>query len=237
MITIPVQNMEIERIYSQLLATDYRSIAVTSCRSGEGVTSLTLALAQRNLLAGRSTLIVDLNLYRPCLIPLLQLEADMNSRSLFKPPQLMTTVSQSLALTGIDTPQGREKLVKLRKPGILEQQIDDWLKSYDTVLLDTSPLGRVNANNLPAERVAAASQATLLVVLSGDTTKAMVSAAKERLESAGAQLAGCVLNDRFNPPLKQELLREIHRITPRFDRLRNRLSRWLNNNRLLSLEV
>jgi Mrp family chromosome partitioning ATPase len=237
MITIPVQNMEIERIYSQLLAGDCRSIAVTSCRSGEGVTSLTLALAQRNLLAGRSTLVVDLNLYRPSLIPLLQLETNRNSQSLFKPPRLVTTDNQHLALTGIDAPQGRQKLVKLRKPGILEQQIDDWLKSYDTVLFDTSPLGRVNAKNLPAERVAAASQAALLVVLSSDTTKAMVSAAKQRLDSAGAQLAGCVLNDRFNPPLKQELLREVHRIPPRFDRLRNRLTGWLDNNRLLSLEV
>ncbi len=233
----PAHTMEIERIYTQVLEAGHRSVAVTACRSGDGVSSLTQALAQRNLLAGRSTLVVDLNLYRPSLIPLLALNHGDPSAGVFQAPQLMGVADRTIALTGISAPGGRETLVKLRTPGTLEQCISRWCEHFDTVLFDTSPLSRINANNLPAERAAAACDATLLVVLAGDSSKAMVSEAVQRLKTAGANLVGCILNDRHNPPLRTELLREIQRLGPRFDWLRRRLERRVRDSRLLALEV
>jgi protein-tyrosine kinase len=77
MINIPYQNMEIEQIYAQIFSEPKRSIAICSANAGEGVTSLTLALAERHLLAGHSTLVVDLNLYRPALQSLLNIHLSM----------------------------------------------------------------------------------------------------------------------------------------------------------------
>lgn len=62
---IPPLNREIEQVYAGVLAKGARAVAVTSAGPGEGVTSVASALAQRSLLAGQSTLLVDLNLNNP----------------------------------------------------------------------------------------------------------------------------------------------------------------------------
>ena len=65
----------------------------------------------------------------------------------------------------------------------------------------------------------------------------MVSTAVNKLSNAGSQLLGCVFNDRDNPPLKHELLREIQRIRPRFSGITDWFEKRIRRNRLLSLEV
>ncbi len=234
---ISPQNMEIENIYTQLLGSNNRAIAICSANTGEGVSSLALALAQRNLLAGQSTLLVDFNLYNPSLINLLASDESMLQTSQFGTPQLVTAQNQSIALTGITVPTRRDQIIKLRRPGVLEQYIIEWQKTFDTIIFDTSPINRVNARNIPAERVTAACGGVLLVVLAGRTTEAMVFSATEKLTMAGASLLACVYNDRDNPPLKSELLRELHRLEPYFSGPAQRIKKWIQNSHLLTLEI
>jgi hypothetical protein len=73
--------------------------------------------------------------------------------------------------------------------------------------------------------------------MAGKSTEAIVWEAVERLEAAGANLLGCVLNNRDNPSLKNELLRETRRLEPRYSRLASMLRGWIRRNRLLSLET
>ncbi|MCF6336787.1 MAG: protein SypD [Gammaproteobacteria bacterium] len=233
---IPSQHIEIERIYSQILGEGKRSIAISSANSGEGVSSIAQALVQRNLLAGHSTLLVDLNLHHPSLNSLLKLDELEQEPDFLDKPQLVM-VQKSVALTGITPPTRRSLIMKLRKPGVLEQYIAEWQQTFDAVIFDTSPINRVNANNIPPERVAAACDGSLLVVLAGSTTEAMVSTAVNKLSAAGAQLLACVYNDRDNPSLKSELLRELHRFEPRFNNISHRLKNWVQQNRLLSMET
>ena len=238
---IPPQNMEIEKIYCQLQNGSKRSIAICSANQGEGVTSVALALAQRNLLAGHSTLLVDLNLYRPALNTLLSLDSQsllpqLNTDT-FNSPQLVTTQEQSTALTGITSPCHRDLILKLRRPGVLEQYIDEWHKSFDTIIFDTSPINRVNAKNIPAERVTAACDGGLLVVLAGHTTEAMITSAVEKINIAGGQLFASIYNDRDNPTLKSELVREVHRLGHHFKWLARYIKKQINKSRLLTLEI
>ena len=235
--TIPPQSMEIERIFSHLSTQGYRSVAITASNTDEGVTSVTLALAQRYLLSGLSALVVDLNLYRPSLIPMLETYTEQVTEGYFSSPQLVGTEKGVIALTGIAAPEGRDALVKLRHPGVLRQCIQQWHQQFDVVLFDTSPLNRINASNLPAERTAVECDATLLVVLANKTTKAQVSEAVERLTTAGAHLTGSILNDRYNPCLKHELIRQIKRLDRRCKWLSQRLQKIVNNNRLLTLDI
>ena len=252
---IPYQNMEIEQIYTQLLSNPHTSLAVCAAEQGEGVTSLAFALAQRNLLAGHATLLVDLNLYRPAIKSLLPIEStplldNQNSDStslqprnathivdLLSTPQLVSSADSSIVLTGIVAPTKRDHIMKIRQPGVLEQCINEWLTQYDTVIIDTSPLNRVNAQNIPPERVAAACDGAILVVLAGQTSEAAINNAVTKLNNANAQLLGSVLNDRDNPTLKAELLREVERLEPRLSWLSRPLKRVLNKSRLLALEV
>lgn len=234
---IPAQNMEIEKIYSQLFTQRNQSIAICSANQGEGVTSIALALAQRNLLAGNTTLVVDFNLYRPSINKLMELNSPKEKNELFEDPQLVTTNNHPVALIGITSPERRDIILKLRKPGVLEQCIEKWRESYNTIIFDTSPLNRVNANNIPPERVAAACDGSILVVLAGSTTEAMVSSAVDKLNTTGAQLLGSIYNDRDNPSLKNELLREITRLEPRFTWITKWIKKQLHKNQFLTLET
>jgi Mrp family chromosome partitioning ATPase len=233
--------MEIERIYSQVLGEGKRAIAISSANSGEGVSSIAQALAQRNLLAGHSTLLVDLNLHHHSLNGLLRLDesspkTELIDTSLDK-PQLVTVQEQSIALTGIIPPTRRDLVMKLRRPGVLEQYITEWQQTFDAVIFDTSPINRINANNIPAERVAAACDGSLLVVLAGNTTEAMISSAVDKLNHAGAKLLGCIFNDRDNPPLRSELLRKIPQMESHLGRFAKPIGNWIRKNRLLSIEI
>ncbi|ASP39663.1 protein SypD [Bacterioplanes sanyensis] len=233
---IPAQHMEIEEIYHQTLARGIRSLAITAANPEEGVSTLAIALAQRSLLAGKSTLLVDLNLYRPTLKSLAMVENSLTSKACHQ-PQLVGSSGRSLALTGVVAPARREDILQLRRPEELSRQIQQWQRDFDTLIFDTSPFSRINANNIPAEQVATACDGCLLVILAGQTTESMAQAAVEKLRSSDANLLGCVLNDRFNPPLQQELLREVNRL-PRFARrLAQALRQWIRQNPLLSLEV
>ena len=234
---IPPQSMEIEKIYSQHQRKNCRSIAVCSANEGEGVTSVALALAQRNLLAGHSTLVVDLNLYRPALDTLLLLDKPVLEAGAFDAPRIVTVQEQAIALTGITAPSHRDLVMKLRKPGVLEELIIEWEKSFDIIIIDTSPVNSINASNIPAERVAEACDGCLMVVLAGSTTESMVSTAIEKLKCTRAILLGCVLNDHNNPSLKSELLRETGRLESLYSGLAKRIGNWIGNSHLLSMEM
>ncbi|GLS91295.1 chromosome partitioning ATPase [Psychromonas marina] len=243
---IPYQNMEIEQIYTQLLATPKTSLAVCSAEQGEGVTSLAFALAQRCLLAGHSTLLVDLNLYRPAIKGVLAIDttAQQNStnviskhENILQQPQLVFSQHSTIVVSGVVAPTKREHVMRLRQPGILEQCIEQWLQEYDTVIIDSSPLNRVNAQNIPAERVAAACHGALLTVLAGKTSEASVHSAVSKLNNANAQLLGSVFNDRDNPSLKNELLREIKRIPTLLSWLSRPLTNMIKRSRFLTFDI
>ena len=253
---IPYQHIEIEQIYSQVFTTPKRAIAICSANSGEGVTSLVIALAQRHLMTGHTILVVDLNLYRPGLKNMLDITDNsqdlgitnnsqdlgitnnsQENSSILSVPQLVTTKQKNqLAISGIKAPLLHEVNIKLRQPGVLEKYIEEWLKNYDSVIIDTSPLNRINAQNIPPERIAAACDGAVLIVLAGQTHEAMICSAVKKLNSTKAQLLGCVINDFKNPSLKTELLREVQRIR-KFKWLRNRLTKLITNFQLLNLDV
>ncbi len=232
---IPSSNVEIERIYAQLFNNEKCAISITSANTNEGVSSIAFSLAQRNLLAGKSTLLVDLNLHHPSLHQLLDIENPDSSSGLLPTPHLVSTAKNRSVLTGITAPRSRSSILKLRKPGILEECIEYWQSQFDNIIIDCSPINRINANNIPAERVAAACNGCILVVLASKTNESMLLEAARTLQSNNAILLGCIYNDRDNPPLKDELLREIDRLPKIFNPISNKFRSWISENKLLSL--
>lgn len=229
-------NAEFENIYLRSLGAGMRSIAITSSGEGEGVSSLAVALVQRHLLAGRSALFVDLGGSESTQLTALPAIAGDNPVSPTE-PQLLTSAEDSFALLGIPAPANNKTNLGWRNPGTLEDYIVTWLDQFDAVIIDAGNFNRKPPLLVAAERIVGACDSTLLVVMAGSTTEPTVRHSCERILSAGGQLVGCVLNERYNPPLKQELLREAARLPGTLNTLQNRIIRWINNNRLLSLEV
>ncbi|MEZ9524623.1 tyrosine-protein kinase family protein [Enterovibrio norvegicus] len=233
---IPPLNLEVERIYFQVIRNDYKTLAFASTESGEGVTSLATAIAQRSLLAGKSTLVVDLNLYHPSLESQ-GMTTVQSERGLLPNPELVGVAGEHAYFTGIIAPSKRETIMELRRPGSLEAYLEEWHKDYDLVIFDTSPMSRLNANNIPPERVAAAADGTIFVVMAGQTTTAMAAESVKKLNDAGAHILGSVINDKNNPSLKVEVLREIGRLKKRLPKLAGKLRKMVLSSHLLSLEI
>jgi len=233
---IPLQNTELENIYSRSLGAGIRSIAITSSNPGEGVSSLAVALSQRHLLANKSTLFVDLNGDKTDHLALLTPDKEDNPVASIE-PQILTDKEESYALLGIPAPVNSKVNLYWRNPGILERHLATWLDQFDAVIVDAGSLNRNSQTLIPAERIVGACEATLLVVMAGITTEPTVRYSCDRIHSAGGQLTGCVLNECYNPSLKQELLRESNRIPRIFNRFASKITDLIQNNRLLSLEI
>ena len=233
---IPLQDNELERIYARTLGAGMRSIAITSSNPGEGVTSLAVTLAQRHLLANKSTLFIDLNGGKSDHLTMLAEDRGSDAAASLE-PQILTDQNESYALLGIPSPMNRKVNLAWRNPGTLERYLANWLEQFDALVVDAGCINRSAQTLIPAERIVAACEETLLVVMAGVTNEPTVRFTCDRIVSAGARLAGCVLNECHNPSLKQELLRESSRIPPVFGRYKNRLNRWIQANRLLSLEI
>jgi protein-tyrosine kinase len=233
---LPAHNSEHENIYLRSLGSGMRAIAITSSNHGEGVSSLSIALVQRHLLARKSTLFVDLGGNQPGQLNVLASPADGNPVDSTE-PQLLIGQEDSYALLGIPAPANNKTNLDWRNPGILEGYIGAWLEQFDAVIVDAGSFNRSSPTLVPAERIVGACDATLLVVMAGITTEPTVRSTCDRILSAGGNLAGCVLNERYNPSLKEELLREAARVPEALGKFKKTLLQWIDRNRLLSLEI
>ena len=235
-IEIPSTYQEIDRIYNATVARNMRSIAFCSANSSEGNSLVLQSFAKRVLSADRSTLVVDLNLHKPTMHTRFAISRGEASNKLLPAPQHIVTAEESQNLSVITANLDKKTLMHLREPGSIEEHIEQWKKDFDVVLIDTAPLNSVNSGNLPAERIAAGVDGTIMTVQSGVTTESALKQAMKRLQETEALVVGSILNDRFDPPLKTEILREIHRIKKRFPKLAKWLSEKVYNSRILNLE-
>lgn len=229
---LPPTNMEVEHIYAQMNRVHARSIAVASANPGEGTTSVAIALAQRHLLAGNTVLVVDFNMFRPSLE-----DHGLQPKEDYQTPTLVNLKNENLAFNGVTAPRCKEAVMALRRPELLKDIIEKWQQEYSLVIFDTSPLLRNNANNIPADIIAGACDQTLLVVMAGVTTRAMLSEACEILQQAEANIGGSIINDLNNPCLRTEMLREADRLQRFSPKWQQKIKRWLFNNKFISLGV
>jgi Mrp family chromosome partitioning ATPase len=111
-----------------------------------------------------------------------------------------------LGLSVLPAPDVTDPLV-FRDSAAFRQIFEADLKAFDLIVIDTSPVTEAPCDAIPPEVVAAASAATVLVIMAGVTPEQSVMRAVERLKKSGATLAGAVFNDRFNPTLASEIQR------------------------------
>jgi protein-tyrosine kinase len=187
------QDAEIEQLWLAIGGAGARSIAVVSARPGEGTTSLAAALATRAALGGQRALLVD---------------ASGAGRPDAAPDAILTGAHEGI---GVLARPSAAAANAWRDPARLAAQVEAWLGEWDRVVFDTAAL-LSPGEGVPPLSVAAAAEATLLVVLAGRTPASDVREATQQLERARARLLGSVLNDRDNPSLLAEMEREAGRL-------------------------
>ena len=212
---------EIDRIYSQVFDKNTNILAVTSANPGEGVSTVAMALVQRSLLAGYRTLYVDMNTHHPTITPF---SPKYHNTEMLQPMMASSDGGESI-VTGVEAPKSRADIMAVRRPGFLNTQIKEWRKDFDKIIFDAGALCLRNMSNIPADGIAVECDTTILVVLSGVTKKSELEHAHTLLKTLGARVSGVVLNDRFNPSLAFEMLREIVKFKSRLPRL----VKWLES--------
>jgi len=208
---LPVHYQELEMTYANTIGRGVQVLAVTSSDSREGVSTLAEALALRSEAGGKKTLLVDLNMYHPSVdkrfVVLSKSDANLSNSD-----KLSVMNAEGTNICIVTAPTADSNQLRLRERDVLKMNIDSWRKAYDSIIIDTSPLNAINRSNIPAETVCSLSDGGILVVLAGKTTEISVQGAYTRLANAGARLLGTVINDRFNPSLSSELVRETYRL-------------------------
>ena len=191
-----------------------RVLVVTSASSGEGKTfvasNLAIALAQ----AGRRVLLVDADLRRPAvhrvfgvsntlgLVDALRRAARLPATIAASPPEAPSVEASAPAIPGV-VASSIDNLWLLpagtppRNPGellssaALGQLIEEFTGQWDTVVLDTAPIGTVADTLLLAKQASGC----LLVARWGRTRRAALGGAIAALRGLGRPLVGVVLND------------------------------------------
>ena len=205
---IPATHTEIEQIYLAAEMSECRSLCITACQSGDGVTSVVAALAERYLLAGHRTLVVDLNTFHPAFECIDIAPSDDDNVGL-----LVEHASTHQMFTGLTVPNNQSALLAYKDPAQLQNAVTQWLTQYDRVICDTSPLLHINRGNIPAQVVASACDQTALVIMGGKTSSGQLEKAMQLINNPSISLLGSVLNLKQQATLAQEMVRELNRLT------------------------
>ncbi len=225
---LPPSYLELEHIYLGTFGRGARTVAVTGVQAGDGASLLAHALTARATNAGLRALYLDLNLFRPA-FPGAQIAWRPDDHSIH---QALIPRDHSAPFEIAPAPVGAGSLL-FREPTMLKRLLNERLADYDAIVIDTSALCSVNAGNVPPEILAAACDSCILVMLAGSTKQAPARLAVDRLNAAGAKIAGVVLNDRDNPTLADEMCREASRLKRWLPKLSEKLCRWIRRHDLL----
>ncbi|HAS6349476.1 chromosome partitioning protein ParA [Vibrio sp. IRLE0018] len=227
--TIPATHAEIEQIYLKAELEQIRTICLTGCCSGDGVTSIATALAERFILAGHNTLYVDLNLFKPAFHHVHSFEHEE------QPGVLIEHNETHQVLVGLPVPQQTAIKLSYKDPANLCAAVNKWQSHYERIVIDTSPLLNLNKGNVPAQSVASACDATILVACYGTTTENQILQAQNLLSASSIHLIGTILNMKNAPSFSEELVRQLNKFRFLPLSLRKRLEIWLYRNEFLNL--
>jgi Mrp family chromosome partitioning ATPase len=229
MCEFPSHYVEIESTYNQTIGAGYRTLAITSAQLGEGKTTLVKSLAKRARFSGKNVLVVEMNTFNPTLSKKLRQLPNKNATD------ILTIKEEGYSL--LAAPQTFKEIMRYKETHLLLASINQWLKSYDCVIFDTSPLQSLNQNNIPSEIVCEVCEGTILIIESGKTPANIIEEGIVKLKMRKVNLIGSVLNDKNNPTLLSELLRETNRLNGILPKTMVRVRKLLSSLVLLNVSV
>jgi Mrp family chromosome partitioning ATPase len=170
------------RVQLELSASNGSSvIMVTSASSGDGKTTLAAALAAAFSESGRDVILMDLDLRKPSLARVLNLEAPRNTISPVPVPSLPRVKMMSLPTGGASS---LDDLMD-RLPLFLAEA----RRSVRFVIVDTAPVGEVSETL----RIASMCEQLVFAVRLRHTDRRRLATARDLLSRAGAVPAGLVV--------------------------------------------
>jgi len=171
------------------------SFAVLSARSGEGRTTLALALSAvlAELPAREPVLLVDCDFHRPALDSRLSLPRAPGLVEVLRGELALAKAVQPTEVPNLSVlPAGEcdEAAPRLLAPPMLADLLDHARATYRAVVLDTSAAAGASSGFIAASQADRA----LLLVQANRTSWREVAAIRDELKAAGDKLLGVILN-------------------------------------------
>ncbi|MDQ3484446.1 MAG: P-loop NTPase, partial [Actinomycetota bacterium] len=199
--SVPPSAMEAYRLLADQVDRGFdghgRVVMVTSASHGDGKTTSAVSLAVALVAAGRSVVLLDLDLRKPDIARTLQLEDSgglvellssrrVGLRDLTVPaPQVPALKVIPVGAPGAGPGSGGLQALRPRLPEILSEARDEW----DYVVVDTAPLGEVS----DALTIAANADSTVLVTRPGHTNRTNFLQMRDLLTRGGLAADGFVV--------------------------------------------
>jgi Mrp family chromosome partitioning ATPase/capsular polysaccharide biosynthesis protein len=180
------EQLRMLRVQLSLAGTD-QVIMVTSAGAGDGKTTVTAALAAAFAEGGQSVILIDLDLRKPDLERLLQVES-RSGLNLSQSSGVPLAVPNLPGVELLPVPRGDITMVETvmqRLPLLIAQS----RREADVVLIDTAPVGEVSE----ALRIAGMCDQVVFVARPRLTDRRRLLLARDLLDRAGARPVGMVL--------------------------------------------
>lgn len=217
----PTSFTEINRIHRQALSARRGSLVITSALGGEGVSTFAHIMALRSADNGQRTLLVDLNLRNGSLSESFNADRKiwgLAGRELNEPlTDLIEPVEGVPNLSFMAAPRDDESVQFLRDVQRAKYFLTNLEHQFDQVVIDTTPVGALNRQNIDPVLLSAAASRAVVVFMAGVTPKDKIHRCVRQLEEAGATIEGLLVNDYRNPTLQEELLKfadSLKRLSP-----------------------
>jgi len=171
-----------------------QSIVITSVTPSEGKTINTIALGISMAVAGKRTLLVDMDCHRPMLGNKLKIRPKFNLKHILYDNMAISEVVVPTILKNLfflDVEPQMKHLAEVISSNKFNSMVSKLNSEYDIVIIDTPPLGMLIEAALLANRA----DGTILVLKSGQNDTKEVLDVISQLEKANAHILGVVLND------------------------------------------
>jgi Mrp family chromosome partitioning ATPase len=187
----------IDQITDRLLslcASGSNILGMASCASGEGVTTMVLAVAQKLVSQGRKIVLVDANWSNPQLAQTLRLLPRYGwEDALCGGLPLEEIVIESLA-DGLAVLPARKRPARAIAQAQVAASLDILAREFDVVLVDLGPLVQVENEDSSSHNVVARMDAVILVQNVRVTTPDRLAEVCRRLVASNLRLSGTIQN-------------------------------------------
>lgn len=196
---LPQDNQVIEAFKSlrtniQFCGADIKVIAITSCEPNEGKTLVSFNLAQALAESGKRVIYIEADLRKSSFLGKFRAVGEVNGLSHYlsgqcKLDQIIyaTNVKHLYATFAGPIPPNPAELLSRNHFG---EQINALRDTFDYVIIDTPPLGRV----IDCAVIAPNCDGIALVVSSGEAGLKYIKSVKKQIEKTGCPLLGVILN-------------------------------------------
>ncbi|BBN81656.1 hypothetical protein PA25_16410 [Pseudoalteromonas sp. A25] len=218
--TIPYQFQELERVCNEITEQKARCVTFLSLTGNGGASSLCKSVSCGLSAEHNRVLLIDLNPLNPTPLP--------NGSE----TQCWQFDDISCQLSVIETPEHDlltishlNELESAKNRLTMQYAIERLLQQYDYILIDMSPVMKLNKGNVPLHALSACSNMTILVAALGHNDEESLCLGLKHLQDSGHKSVRVVVTQHHFEPLGKRLIRHLQKSSTRWPKLAN----WLDS--------